>query len=164
MNTIIANDLGLATLNTTLNQITLLAGTYRTIIRCPAHDVDQTVAWLYNVTGAGDLLRGTSDFSPSAGNTNCTATISGRFALRSTSVLEVRHRCVTTKSPDGFGVNVGAHFTVPYEVYTVAEFWLEAPAPPFFGSTIGQEIPNTDSLAQRRMVSLYDIPLPGGNG
>jgi hypothetical protein len=44
----------------------------------------------------------------------------GKFTLAVQSVLEVQHRCNTTRATDGFGIAVNIDSVV--EIYTVAQF------------------------------------------
>jgi hypothetical protein len=102
------------------NQITLAAGTYEFEISCPAHHVSRHQARLYNITDGAAIAYGTSEFQNAATTTSATRSfIKGRFTIAAPKVLEVQHRCETTFSTYGFGVesNFGT------EVYTVAEFW-----------------------------------------
>lgn len=102
------------------NQITLDAGTYRTLISCPARHCQNTQARLYSVTDTEVLLLSQSAyfFEP---NEQDISIIAGRFTLAAEEVLEVQHQCLTTKTVSGFGY--AANFTD--EKYTVAEFWRE---------------------------------------
>jgi hypothetical protein len=104
------------------NQITLAAGTYYCRIAAPAFDVDGHQAKLYNVTGTADLLLGPNVVSGAIGNVGVSATVTGRFTLSVSSVLEVRHRCVTTKASTGFGLAA----SWGTEVYTTVELWPSA--------------------------------------
>jgi hypothetical protein len=126
LNTVLANTGNWLTVSG--NQITLPAGTYRTDILAPASAAGRHQARLQNVTSGTTLLVGT-DAGASTG-TGASAVISqsrinGRFTLTATSTLEVQHQCGTGKASDGFGNAAGGAFTVAYEVYTVAQFWLE---------------------------------------
>lgn len=107
------------------NQITLLAGTYRVRISCPAFLVARHQARLQDITNTATLLLGTSAFAEASGagnNRDVTCSyIDGRITLAGTTVLEVQHQCQTTKTVNGFGI--AANFTT--EVYTVAEFIRE---------------------------------------
>lgn len=103
------------------NQITLDAGTYRALIRCPAFDVDRNQARLYDNTGTAVLLLGSSQYYDKDNQGYGCSLIIGRFTLSETSVLEVQHRCDTTRADLGFGVY--ANYTD--EIYTIAEFWRE---------------------------------------
>jgi hypothetical protein len=119
LNTIMSDTAGIASLSS--NQITLQAGTYRCAIQCPCDAVNQHRAWLFNVTDSVEVLGGTNGLA-----TNLDwSYIKGKFVLTGTKVLEVRHRCRTTASTNGFGAAVNSFFTVPFEVYTTAEFWKE---------------------------------------
>lgn len=105
------------------NQITLPAGTYRCLITCPAYKVDRHQALLWSVTDGG-ILAGVQSGSCLAAAADASVThaiIQARFTLAAQKVLEVRHRCETTRDADGFGVPCS--FTG--EIYTVAEFWAE---------------------------------------
>lgn len=105
------------------NQITLLPGTYRCRIQCPAFGVGKHQARLYDTTGAATLLIGTSQRNASANALDAIPSIIvGRFTLTVASVLEVRHRCETTLATTGFGQSAG----FDTEVYTTVEFWREA--------------------------------------
>ena len=114
------------------NQITLPAGTFRYHITAPAYNVGQHQAMLYSVSGATVVRRGTSEYSQTGADaTMSCSVIKGRIGLRSATIFEVRHRCQTTRATAGFGV--ATSFVGGYELYTVAEFWLEAGPPPFYG-------------------------------
>lgn len=119
LTTVVVNDQNLASLNAS-NQITLSAGTYRCRITAPATVVNNHQARLQNITNGGTLLYGTSEFSATTDTIVTSSEISGRFGLASTSLIEVQHRVQTTGnggSPTTFGNT---------EIYTSAEFWLEA--------------------------------------
>jgi hypothetical protein len=113
LNTLVTDTASIASLST--NQLTLPAGTYRCAIRCPSNVVNFHQSWLYNVTGAAVLIRGSSEFAASGSN----SFINGQFVLSGSSALEVRHRCSTTRATDGFGTAA----SLGTEVFTVAEFW-----------------------------------------
>ncbi|MDD3493689.1 MAG: hypothetical protein PHZ19_09370 [Candidatus Thermoplasmatota archaeon] len=102
------------------NQITLPAGTYHCLIRCPTYKVQWHRARLYNVTGSAVLVVGGNAFSYPGYNCAEPAIIQGRFTLSEESALEVHHRCSSSYTTSGFGV--ACEFGDD-EVYTVAEFW-----------------------------------------
>lgn len=104
-----------------VNQILLEAGVYLCRIVCPAYAVNRHKARLRNMTDDADLLLGTSEYSGGTA-AQTTSIITGRIDLPSQKVIEVQHRCETTKTVDGFGV--ASNFSVT-EVYTVAEFWRQ---------------------------------------
>ena len=101
------------------NQITIVAGTYRCIISCPARYVDRHQTRLQNITDGATLLVGTCAHSPATGAWVTRSFVVGRFVLAAAKVLEVQHRCETTRAVDGFGRE--CNWTD--EVYTVGEFW-----------------------------------------
>jgi hypothetical protein len=106
------------------NQITLAAGTYRVRGSVPGFYVAGHVAWLYDTTGATILVMGTAEYSDRAVSigTVSRSILSGPFTLGVSSVLEVRHRCLTTQGTNGFGV---AH-SFGTNVYTELELMKEA--------------------------------------
>jgi len=137
LNTFMSNQLNLAILNTSTNQFTLPAGTYRCRISAPTYFVRSHQARLQDITGSGTLLTGTTEFNDAAGSGNNTpSTITGIFGLRAVTTLEVQTQVSQTNNTNGGGL--AANFGV--EVYTVAEFWLEAGPPPFFGAVLDMPI------------------------
>lgn len=107
------------------NRITLQAGTYECWICCPANEVAEHQARLYNVTGAATLVVGTSNRASAGGATMNHSIIVGRFTLGVASALEVQHRCANTKVVNGFGYPTPGGWG-EVEVYTVARFWKVA--------------------------------------
>lgn len=105
------------------NQITVTtAGTYRYRIAAPAFGVDQHVAWLYNVTDTADEAVGTAGYNENSTTSAVDySVITGRSTFAANDVLEVRHRCTTSKATDGFGVANSFKDCI----YTVCEFWKE---------------------------------------
>jgi len=125
LNTIISDTVGIASL--AANQVTLQPGTYRCFITCPAVNVQAHQARLQNITDGATLLVGTTEWTFATANGAVTrSVIIGRFGLPSAKVLAVQHQAGATFAAQGFGL--AANFTT--EVYTIAEFWLEGPAPP----------------------------------
>lgn len=100
--------------------IVLAAGTYECRIQCPAQDVNRHQARLQNTTGASTIFLGSSQFSSTAGGVNATSVIVGRFTIAASQNLEIQHRCETTKTDDGFGVDSAFGVNT---IYTIAEFW-----------------------------------------
>lgn len=121
LNTVVNNDRGTASLDTSTNRITLPAGKYLCRASAPAFAVNRHQAWLQNITTATTLLRGTSELCAGT-NTTTRSMIQGQFELTTSSQLEVQHRCNTTEATNGFGAE--ANFGV--EVYTVVELWKVA--------------------------------------
>lgn len=103
------------------NQFTLAAGTYRIRATAPCIYVNQHKAKLYNVTGAADVLIGTTEFSGASGSGVMTSSIiTGVFTIAAGQALEIQHQGAATKATDGFGV--ASNFGVS-EVYTMVELW-----------------------------------------
>lgn len=106
------------------NQITLAAGTYECRIRCPAYQVDQHKARLYNATAAAivtDML-GSSSFAAASDAVQTDSVIVGRFTIAAAQALEVQHYCRSTRATVGFGAG-DFSLDATSEIYTEAEFW-----------------------------------------
>lgn len=106
------------------NQITLVAGTYRVNLSCPAYAVGAHQCRLYNATDASVIAYGTSEYARQVGGNGDATTrshLSYKFTLSGTKTLEIQHQCQTTKATNGLGTL--CNFAT--EVYTVAEFWKE---------------------------------------
>lgn len=117
LNTVVDDSIGITVAT---NQVTLPSGTYRFRVVVPAYQVQRHQAWLYDVTHATVLRRGTSGYAETTGGHDYSHIV-GKMVLSGSTALEVRHRCATSVTTRGFGVeaNFGA------EVYTIAEFWKE---------------------------------------
>jgi hypothetical protein len=131
LNLLVANDQNLATLDPVLNRFTLPVGTYRCLISAPAVNVNAHQVLLYSVNAAAVILRGTSENAAAGGGVSVRSIIAERVSLQEPTTFEIRHRCTTTGTTNGFGVAS----SLGVETYTSVEFWLEAAAPPFFGKT-----------------------------
>lgn len=107
---------GIATVSS--NQITLPAGAYEYKIKAPGYQCGAHQAFLYNITDSVEVKRGTTETSGATAATTTWSVIDGRMLISAAKVFEVRHRCTTTSSTNGFGLP--ANFAG--EVYTVAEF------------------------------------------
>lgn len=118
LNTIVNDTAGIASLAS--NQVTLPPGTYRCLIRAPGRAVNRHKAKLVNITTSTDLLIGCNGYSNNTNGDNNYSEIVGRFTLTNASALEVQHRCETTGTTNGLGVESNFGIT---EIYTVAEFW-----------------------------------------
>lgn len=120
LNTVKTNTITGASLAS--NQITLPAGTYFVQANAPANSVDYHKAKLYNTTASTDLIIGTNEFcgSTSADRGASRSLVNGLITLTTQSVLELQHRCYTTKATNGFGG--GPSFSV-VEVYAEVVIW-----------------------------------------
>jgi hypothetical protein len=103
------------------NQITLPPGTYRTEFTAVAHQVDRHQVRLQNITDATTLALGLNTFAGVTATQENHSTGSGRFTLNGIRVIELQHRCQTTRSTDGFGTSA----SWGTEVYATVEFWKE---------------------------------------
>ena len=118
LNTIRVNDGTIASLAS--DQVTLPAGTYECWISAPAFRIGKHMVRLQDITDVSTIVTGTSSHSAAAGSYASTRSfIYHKFTLSVSSALEIQHRCVSTKTIDGFGVASG--FGV-VETYTVAMF------------------------------------------
>jgi hypothetical protein len=111
-----------ANMSISSNQITLDAGTYRTIISCPSFNVGINQTRLYNTTDAALELAGTCEYCDAATVSTSRSWIIGRFTIASQKTFEIQHYSTATKTDNGFGVANN----LMSEIYTVAEFWKEA--------------------------------------
>jgi len=105
LNTTKTNEISGASL--AANQITLPAGTYHISAKAPAHRVTGHQAWLYDTTGATTIISGRSTWASSGYDGHTDSLIEGRFTLGVSSVLEIRHRSIISRSTDGFGFAAG---------------------------------------------------------
>jgi len=118
LNTVLTNEIAGASLSS--NQITLPEGTYYIEASAPAFAVNKHRIKVRDITGAADLIIGTSERSEFGSGVVSSSDACGRFTLSVSSLIEIQHRCTTTSNTDGFGeeVNVG-----PHEVYTDVRIW-----------------------------------------
>lgn len=88
------------------NQFTIEAGTYEIEIDAPAFEVIRHQAKLYNISNTSDEIIGQNAYlrNPSAMSTSV---VKGRLVLTEATTFEVQHRCGTTVSNVGFGVEMG---------------------------------------------------------
>lgn len=105
------------------SQITLAAGTYEFAISCPAFNVNNHRAKLYNVTDAADVELGTSMFTGTGSFSTNRSEIVGRFTIGSSKVFEIQHKCGSTQATNGFGEKANLSDA---EIYTIARFWKVA--------------------------------------
>lgn len=92
------------TVSLSSNQFTLPAGDWEIHWTAPGHRVDAHQSFLYNITGAAEVKRGTVmeaiNASPGTGNRS---EGSARVSIGTSTAYEIRHECETTKTTDGFG-------------------------------------------------------------
>jgi hypothetical protein len=102
LNTEVYDPFGLCTLSS--NQFTLSAGTYYIDATVPCAGVDRNQAILYNATGTAQITRGTSSVAPFTTTAQSVSYIRAVFTVAASQALEIRHRCQTTGTTVGFGV------------------------------------------------------------
>jgi hypothetical protein len=100
------------------NQITLEAGIYKIMAQAPASNVDFHRLRLWNVTDSAVIsLYAPPAYASSGAFETQNAFLSGQFTITAQKVLELQHRCSTTKTANGFGVQINWQFSVPEEFY-----------------------------------------------
>lgn len=99
--------------------LTLEAGTYRCLIRCPAFAVNQHQTRLRNTSDGITVTIGSSEDTFNSDSVVTNSIIQDRFTITTQKDFEIQHRCVMTKTTNGFGVSNNFRSSL----YTVAEFW-----------------------------------------
>lgn len=117
LNTLRVNDATIASLAS--NQVTLPAGTYECWISAPAIQVDRHMIRLRDTTAGSTIITGTSEISLTTDLRGTRSFLYHKFTISVSSALEVQHRCQTTKTTNGFGLE--GNFSV-VETYAVAMF------------------------------------------
>ena len=120
LNTVKTNEITGASLGS--NQIPLPAGIFWIEAQAPALQCNRHKIKLYQTSGTpADIVIGTSEFSNVGGAYAQTqARLSGRFTLASSQTIELQHRCQTTHTSNGLGVE--SNFGV-IEVYAEVKIW-----------------------------------------
>ena len=122
LNTVGSNSITGASLSS--NQITLPAGTYKVNAQAPACYVDHNQIMLWNVTDTAELIAGTPQIAPASGGAfNAWSYLVGEFDISGATVIELQHRCLTTKATDGFGI--ANNFSIS-NIYAIIEIWKTA--------------------------------------
>lgn len=127
LNTVKTNQITSATLVS--NQISLPSGTYFIIARAPGFQVSAHAVKLRNITSSSDIIIGGVCGSSSISGDNTYSFVNGRFALASTTTIELQHQCLNTKTTNGFGnpAGFGANGdTSTTEVYSDVMIWKVA--------------------------------------
>jgi hypothetical protein len=117
LNTTVTNANNVATLSS--NTLTLPAGVWRCWINAPAYLVSGHQARLYKTSTSEVILLGTSEDNTTATGISTRSFVQGQFVLSEASILVVEHRCITSRSNDGFG----RPSYLGTEIYTDAMFW-----------------------------------------
>jgi hypothetical protein len=121
LNTEVADSAGIGSVAS--DQITITGGgTFDVLASAPAYFVQRHQLLLWDVTNGATLLVGTSEFATNSGaGVQNRSWLAGPITLAGTVVLELRHRAQDTVASNGFGVSVGASFTVDHETYASIE-------------------------------------------
>jgi len=105
------------------NQFTLGAGTYLIEAAAPAFDCDRHQARLYNATTSTVVQYGQNASASSAYSVFSYGVVSARTTITGDTAFEIQHRCKTTKSATGFGLDNDFSGT---SIYTVVKIYKEA--------------------------------------
>ncbi len=105
------------------NQITLAAGTYRFRGQAVGYQCDNHQTRLQNITAGTTIAFGTTVRSGAAEEAICSSEVQGRVTFAGATVVELQHRCETTKATSGFGK---ASSFSNVEVFAWIEFVKEA--------------------------------------
>ena len=88
-------------------QVTLSAGTYEFEAWAVAQEVGNHKVRLQNVTDATTIGVGSSERLEGAEANATHSTVAGRFTISASKVIELQHRCSSTRNNDGFGDAAG---------------------------------------------------------
>ena len=105
LNTEVSDPDGIVSIAT--NQFTLAnSGQYLIEWIAPANQVDGHQSFLYDITGAAELSRGSTAFSENTANTSQGGPSVGSYVhtITASNIYEIRHRCATTQATNGFGL------------------------------------------------------------
>jgi len=122
LNTEITDEDGIVSISS--NQFTLQAGSYFLRGSAPAYRVDQHFAKLQNITDATLTITGSVSMGSSSFASTTVSLLAGRFTISGAKVFEIQHRCITTHSTHGFGINhnIGGFDSI----YTLIEIFKES--------------------------------------
>jgi len=116
LNTTQVNTISGASLGS--NRVTLPAGTYRIQGGANAYRVEHNSTRLYNITASATILIGTSTRASEVNLETSVSLVGGIITLSAATVIELQHRCVTSKSTYGLGSAVD---TGERELYSFLE-------------------------------------------
>ena len=106
------------------NQFTLAAGTYLVKWRAPFFRCNDNNTQLYNITDSAETEQGFQANGNTADGDHTYAFGMARFTISGAKAFEIRHRCGSTKSDNGFGLS--AYSYTSYSYYTMVEIWRES--------------------------------------
>jgi hypothetical protein len=120
LNTVV-NDSEEIIIDLTSSVMTLDAGDYRFRASVPGRKVNRHQCRFRDTTNASTVEFGTSEYAPSADNTQNRSEVSGEFTVADDSTtFELQHRVETTRATDGLGVGVSFDGA---ETFAVLEIW-----------------------------------------
>lgn len=117
LNTEVSDADGIVTLAT--NQITLAAGTYEVAAFATAYQVNNHQTRLQNITAGTTIEYGITAYAAAAAAVTGVSHLRARFTLAVSTVIELQHRCVTTKATNGMGIAA----SLGTEIYSGIEIW-----------------------------------------
>lgn len=106
------------------NRFTLQPGTYRIYAAAPAFAVGNHLIRLQNITAGATTLQGVGAVSPSGAQTF--SELRGQFTIASATQFEIQHRCDTTVTTNGMGVDLSAWLGGAGNVHMNVELWRQA--------------------------------------
>lgn len=117
LNTLVYNRNSVVSLAS--NQFTLPAGNWFIKWSAPARDVTENQSFLYDVTGAAEVKRGTSARANESSDETTISSGSARVTPSSSNTYQIRHRCGATVATSGFGIpaNFGTEVYTRVEIY-----------------------------------------------
>lgn len=86
------------------NQVTLQPGTYRVTAEAVASKVDNHQIRIQNITTGTTVAFGTNSRAAAVDDDMTISTLKTRFTIVGVTIIELQHRCQTTKATDGFGL------------------------------------------------------------
>jgi hypothetical protein len=86
------------------NQITMTAGKYSIRARAPAHRVGGHACRLQNITNATTIAYGSTATIPTNSAVQTDSVAQYLFTAATTIVMELQHRCTSTRAGDGYGL------------------------------------------------------------
>ena len=105
------------------NQFTLGAGTYLICWTANAYMVDRHKTRLYDVTNTSSIRAGTTEYTSNSSNVNTRSFGWHRVTIAGNTTYRIEHRCQSTYSSSGFGLQVAYGEA---ETYTVVQIYKEA--------------------------------------
>jgi hypothetical protein len=103
LNTTDVNNISGASLSS--NQITLPAGTYQVFASAPAFKVNNHQTRWYNITDSAVVQLGQNAYAGSGSIMTTHSIVTAVFTIAASKVFELQHRCGSTVTTEGFGVN-----------------------------------------------------------